>query len=312
MTHIDELIRFVGATSPVGDRVEGESIDAARRALRAAILAELDGRSARSRRTRLIALFAVLVLAGLALPAYRAATEWFGANSEIAGIKGDDGPRLTRPPVVIASGDPEETWTILVARSNQGLCLNVDVGDDQFRPGRYRLGDCGFSDLRGDLPPDVRGDQSAPCIGLSALVRCGSLPKYAVTFAGSGRFFGPGFRHGIFAGAGAADVASVELLLANGEAVGAQVVKRPLGPDVPLNIYWAELGPEQGLAACLWHDSEGRVAGADSGEFVEEVVARDADGKVLGRRLPSWNGNPTGDPRGARPPSPLEPDPCAA
>jgi hypothetical protein len=312
LTHIDELIRSVGATDPVGDRVEDESIDAARRVLRAAILAELALPGARSRRTRLIALFAVLALAGLTLPAYRAATEWFGANSEIAGIRGDEAPRLSGAPVVLASGEPEEPWTIFVARSNQGLCLNVDVGDEEFRPGRYRLGDCGFSDIRGELPPDVRGNPSAPCIGLSVLVRCGSLPRYAVAFAGNGRFFGPRFRHGIFAGAAAADVASVELLLANGDAVQAQVVKRPLGPDVPLNVYWTELGPEQGLAACLWHDREGRVVGADSGEFVKEVVSRDADGSVLGRRLPAWNGNPTGDPHGARPPIQLGRDPCAA
>jgi hypothetical protein len=309
MNQIDELIRSVTADTPVADRAERDAIDAARRSLRAAITAEESAERARTPRRRLIALFAVLALAGIALPAFRAANEWFGAGAEIAGIKGDEPPQLTSSPVVVASGEPEEKWTILVARSNQGLCLNVDVGDEQFNPANYRLGNCGFSDIRGDLPPDVRGDTSAPCIGISAIVRCGSLPKYAVTFTG-GRFFGPEFLRGIFAGAAAADVASVELVLTNGETVPTHIVERPLGPDVPLNVYWTELGPDQGLESCLFRDRDnGQPLGA-SGAFVEEVVARDSEGNVLGGRVAAWNANPTGDPEGRRPRVPLEPDPC--
>jgi hypothetical protein len=130
-----------------------------------------------------------------------------------------------------------------------------------------------------------------------------------VTFTG-GRFFGPEFRRGIFAGAAAADVASVELVLTNGETVPTHVVERPLGPDVPLNVYWTELGPDQGLESCLFRDRDnGQLLGA-SGAFVEEVVARDSEGNVLGGRVAAWNANPTGDPEGRRPRVPLEPDPC--
>ena len=43
---------------------------------------------------------------------------------------------------------------------------------------------------------------------------------------------------------------------------------------------------------------------------VEMAVARDSEGRVLGRRVPAWNGNPTGDPDGQQPPRTTE-DECA-
>jgi hypothetical protein len=173
----------------------------------------------------------------------------------------------------------------------------VDVGDEQFNSGSYRLGDCGYSDIRGDLPPDVRGDSSAPCIGSSALVPCGSRPRYWVAMRGS--VFVPEARRSIFVGTAAGQVASVELILANGKTLRAEVVERPLGADVLLNVYWAKLGPEQGLEA--WRNAEGELMPC-IGNLVEEVVARDSEGNVLGRRVPAWNANPTGDPDGPRPP----------
>jgi hypothetical protein len=48
--------------------------------------------------------------------------------------------------------------------------------------------------------------------------------------------FVPGARRSIYVGAASAEVASVELMLANGETLRAEVVQRPLGPDVPLNV----------------------------------------------------------------------------
>jgi hypothetical protein len=310
MNQIDELIRSVGADTPAADRAEHDAIDAARRSLRAAIAAEQGGRRAHSRRRRMIALFAVLAIAGISVPALGVADGWFGGGSQIAGIRGSAPPQLTSPSVVVASGEPEETWTIVIARSNQGLCLNVDVGDEQFNSENYRLGHCGYSDIRGDLPPDVRGDASAPCIGTTAIVPCGSQPKYWVTAWGSGTFLQE-VRRSIFVGAAAAEAASVELVLANGKTVQAEVVERPLGPDVPLNVYWAELGREHGLE--LLRNEEGQpLRNAEgqlmpcSGNLVEMVVARDSEGDVLGRRVPAWNANPTGDPDGPRPPLPLD------
>ncbi len=35
-------------------------------------------------------------------------------------------------------------------------------------------------------------------------------------------------------------------------------------------------------------------------------IARDSAGGVLERRVPIWNGNPTGDPEGPRPPTPSD------
>lgn len=296
MIETDRLIRILADDTPVADDVEAKAVEAARRRLRAAIAAERAGESVprHRRRGRFIALFAALALIGVALPALGVG-DWIGGG-EIEGVRGSADPRLSGPPVVVPSGEAEQPWKIVIARSNQGLCLNVDVGDEQFRSERHRLGDCGYSDIRGDLPPDVRGDPSAACIGTTALVPCGSRPQYWVTARVSGSFV-PEIQRSIFVGAAAADVASVELVLANGETTHAEFVERPLGPDVPLNVYWALLGPEHGLR--LWRNAEGRLMPC-VGTIVEMVVARDSEGRVLGRRLPAWNANPSGDPHGPR------------
>lgn len=309
MTQIDELIRSVGADIPAADRAEHDAVDAARRSLQAAIRAEQGGRPAKGGRRRLIALFAMLAIMGISVPAFGVAEGWFGGPAEIEGVRGSAAPQLTSSPIVVASGAPDEGWTIVIARSNQGLCLNVDVGEEQFDSGNYRLGDCGYSDIRGDLPPDVRGDPSAPCIGppsSRSLVPCGSRPKYWVAMRGSS--FAPEARRVIFVGPAAAEVASVELLLANGETLRAEVVQRPLGPDVPLNVYWAELGREHGLE--LWRNVEGELMPCADNSLVEKVVARDSEGNLLGGRVPAWNGNPSGDPDGPRPPEPLDTEQC--
>jgi hypothetical protein len=308
MNQIDGLIRSLEADVPVADRAEQKAIDAARRTLRAELAAEERRRLHNRRRRRVIVLFAALALVGISVPAFGVAKGWFGGD-EIEGIRGSAPPELTSPPIVVASGEAEESWVIAVARSNQGLCLNVDVGDVQFDNENYRLGDCGYSDLRGHLPPDVRGDPSAPCIDTTALVPCGSRPDYWVSIRGS--FFVSTAERAIVVGATAAEVASVELILANGETMQAEVVDRPLGSDVPLNVYWATLGREQGLeVAPRSRSTEGEPMACNAGELVEEVVARDSHGKVLGRRVPAWNANPTGDPNGPHSPPGLATEPC--
>lgn len=260
MNPVDVLIRSVGADSPI----EPRALDEPRRRLRAAIAVE--GGRRRKRRRLLVALFAALALAGMAVPAWGVANGWFGGGAEVEGIRGSAPPRLTSRPRVVASG---ETWAIAIARSDQGLCLNVG-GQRLLDGANYRLGDCGYSDLRGDLPPDVRGDPAAPCIGSTSLVPCGSRSKYWLAVREW---------RSILVGSAAAQVASVETVLADGHTLPAELVRRPLGPDVPLNVFWARV-----------------PCGAD------EVVARDANGNVLGRRVPAWNANPTGDPNGPRPP----------
>lgn len=297
MNQIDGLIRSFAVEASAPDRMEQAAIDAARSSLRAAMAAEQRGRGVHKRRPRLIAVCAVLAIAAVAVPAFGLANGWFASGAEIEGVRGQAAPELTSPPLVVASGEPEEPWTIVIAKSNQGLCLNVDLGEERFDRENYRLGDCGYSDIRGDLPPDVRGDASAPCIGSTALVPCGSRPKYVVSIRGS--VFVPEVRTRIVVGAAAARVASVELILANGRRVPAQVVAQPLGRDVPLNVYWAQLGREQGPE--LWRNVGGQVMPC-VGNLIEKVVARDVEGNVLGARVPAWNGNPTGDPHGPRPP----------
>jgi hypothetical protein len=308
MSQIDGLIRSLGADTPVADRAEQEAVDAARRTLRAELAAAKRRRRPQTRRRRLIVLFAALALAGISVPAFGVAKGWFG-GAEIEGISGSAPPQLTSAPIVVASGEPEESWAIAIARSNQGLCLNVDVGDEQFDNENYRLGDCGYSDIRGHLPPDVRGDPSSPCIGTTGPVPCGSRPDYWVAIRGS--FFVPTAKRTIVVGAAAAEVASVDLILANGETMQAEVVERPLGSGIPLNVYWAQLGREQGLeVAPKSLSAEGEPMACNAGELVEEVVARDSQGRVLGRRVPAWNANPTGDPNGPHSPPGLATEPC--
>lgn len=66
-------------------------------------------------------------------------------------------------------------------------------------------------------------------------------PEYSVQM-GRARSFVPEIRRSIVAGEAAAEVASIELILANGGTLHAEIVERPLGLEVPLNVYWAELG----------------------------------------------------------------------
>jgi hypothetical protein len=309
MNQIDDLIRTLGADTPAADRAEQNAVEAARRMLRAALAAEDRRFPVGRRRRRALMLFAALALTGIAVPAFGVAKGWFGAGAVFEGVRGSAPPQLTSQPVVVLSGEPEESWAIEIARSNQGLCLNVDGGDDQFDNENYRLGDCGYADVRGHLPPDVRGDPSAPCIGTTALVPCGSRREYWVAIRGS--VFVPDAERAIVVGAAAAEVASVELILANGKAVHAEVVERPLGADVPLSIYWAELGREQGLEVTpRSRSAEGEPMACNAGELVEEVVARDSKGKLLGRRVPRWNANPAGDPNGPHRPPGLATEPC--
>ena len=303
---IDRLISSLGDEAGAADEAETKALHAARGVLREAIGAERMGgfrawigRRAHGRRGRAVMLFAALAIIGVGVPALAVGEGWIGGD-QFAGIRGSAPPQLTGPPVVVASGELEQPWTIVIARSNQGLCLNVEAGDGQFRREDHRLGDCGYSDIRGDLPPDVRGDRSATCIAPAELVPCGSLPRYWLEMSPSGTFV-PEMQRSILAGAAAAEVVSVELILTNGGTLDAEVVERPLGPDVPLNVYWAELGPEHGLRLTEWLDENGRPMACEE-EVVEMVVARDSEGRVLGRRVPAWNANPTGDPDGQRPP----------
>jgi hypothetical protein len=139
-------------------------------------------------------------------------------------------------------------------------------------------------------------------------VPCGSRPDFWVAIRGS--FFVPTAKQTIIVGAAAAEVAGVDLILANGETMQAEVVERPLGSEIPLNVYWAQLGREQGLEVPPKSPRAKQPMACNAGELVEEVVARDSQGRVLGRRVPAWNANPTGDPSGPHSPPGLATEPC--
>jgi hypothetical protein len=90
----------------------------------------------------------------------------------------------------------------------------------------------------------------------------------------------------------AAEVASVELVLTEGPPVQAHVVDGSKRFGGVGKFYWAS-----------WPCGSLRCADA-AGPMIELAIARDAAGRVLERRVPSWNGNPTGDPDGQAPPKP--------
>jgi hypothetical protein len=238
------------------------------------------------RRVQLIALAAAFALAVVL------STAAFGVVEDVAsffaGWHDPEAPLPTAPDVVIASGLAGVPWTIVATRSDQGLCLGLvyQAGDEE-----AVQGGCGYSDIRGDLPPDVRGDPATKCLATpTKLVPCGSLPLHWIGPFGAGG--GSSMLNRAFAfGPLAAEVASVELVLTNGETVHAHVVERPQGLRAPLNFYWA-----------AWSCGSSRCGDA-TGPEVRVAVARDVAGRVLERRVPIWNGNPTGDPDGPPPPT---------
>lgn len=212
------------------------------------------------RRFRLLAVAAAFVLAVVL------STAALGVVQEVASFFGGwrdepdyPAPVPTAPDVVIASGVAGAPWTIVATTSDQGVCLGL------FVEGGGGAAGCG--------PSDVRGDPGA------------IDPRHWIGAFGVGA--GDGLLNRTFAfGRLAKDVASVELHLTDGQRIRAHVVSRPEGLDAPLNFYWAAW--PCGFSRCL-----------DAiGPLVKMAVARDSAGRVLERRMPSWNGNPTGDPKG--------------
>jgi hypothetical protein len=218
------------------------------------------------RRVGLIALAAALALAVVL------STAAFGVVRDIgsffAGWHDPEAAVPTAPDVVIASGEAGAQWRIVATTSDRGLCLALVIPSE----------DSGTGDCR---PTDVRGD---PWAGDSARHWIG-----AFGVGGGNSVLNRNFALGPLA----EEVASVELILTDGETVRAHVVKRPEGLDAPLNFYWTTWSCGSSNRQC--------VDGA--GPEVKMAIARDEAGRVLERRVPTWNGNPTGDPEGPPPPS---------
>jgi hypothetical protein len=238
---------------------------------------------------------AVGVAAVLSIPAFGVAPE---IVSFLTGARDPDAPIPTGSDIIVASGEAGVPWKLIATKSDQGLCLGFlyRVNAETHGPG------CGYLDIRGDLPPDVRGDPASKCIGPpttlapgGSLVPCGSLPRHWIGLVGNTA--GNGLDHIFAFGPLAEDVASVELVLNDGRMTRAYVVERP--GDLPLNVYWATW-------PCPLHPAPGTYQPCseedDVGSDVKIAIARDAAGRVLERRVPAWNGNPTGDPDGPPPP----------
>src|SRR5438132_12520473 len=104
-------------------------------------------------------------------------------KSWISGWHDPDVPVPTRPDVVLASGVDGVPWKLIATPTDQGLCLFL------VRRAHETLGSggCGYLDIRGDFPPDLRGDPSEKCIATpTTLAPCGSLPKHWLDISGTG------------------------------------------------------------------------------------------------------------------------------
>jgi len=248
------------------------------------------GKTRRSR-VRLVAAAAALitavVLSTAALGVGRDVVSW------LTGSKDVDAPEPTESDVVVASGEAGVPWRIVATPSDQGLCLYTVIEVSGERRGS---GNCGYTDIHGNLPPDLRGNPYAKCVATpTTLMPCGSLPRHWMSAPGGGGFQA-GLERQFIYGLLAEKVASLELVLTDGEKMRARVVERPDG--LPLNFYWATLPcPLQPAGDGLQECEE------DVGPEVEVAIARDVSGQVLERRVPVWNGNPTGDPDGPPPPN---------
>jgi hypothetical protein len=246
--------------------------------------------SSPSRRVRL-AIAAALALTALlstaALGVGRDVASW------LAGSKDVDAPVPTAADVVVASGKAGVPWRIVATPTDRGLCLFTVIEEGGDRRG---TGSCGYVDIRGDLPPDVRGDPASSCLASpTTVVPCGSLPRHWISAPGGGGVQG-GLERKFTYGLLATDVATVDLVLTDGATIHAHVVERP--GDLPVNVYWvATRCPLRPYGGGL------RECEEDAGPEPAMAIARTADGRVLERRVPVWNGNPTGDPDGPAPPT---------
>jgi hypothetical protein len=281
MSKTNPLDALVAELAPVRDpEVAGAMRSTEALALLESLLDSPVRTPSRARRRVVAFAAAATVAAVLSIPALGLGPE---IVSLFAGWHDPDAPTPSASDVLIASGEAGARWRLVATKSDYGLCLGLfhRAGEDLFGSAG-----CGYRDIRGDLPSELRGDPASSCIAIATgpLVPCGSLPKHWIGPVGV--VGGQAGLDRVFAfGPLAIEVARVDLLLTGGRTVAANVVERPDG--LPLNVYWAS-----------W--PVGR-----EGSDLRMAVAFDSSGRVLEQRVPAWNGNPTGDPDGPPPPEPL-------
>jgi hypothetical protein len=266
-----ELDLLVARLAPVGDEeLAVETGSPAARALFEQIVSAPDTpleprRFVKGRRSVALVAFAAALALGLAvsIPA-------LGIDRDVRSLFGWsdlDAPVRTAPDFVVASGAVDAEWKIIATKSDQGLCL----GFMSLHQVEGWIGGpiCG--------PTDVRGDPWA------------DDPRHWIEAFGVGGG-AAGLNRTFARGRVAEDVTSLDLLLTDGRTVRAKIVEGPEGLGAPIDYYWAAW--PCGSANCL--DA--------TGPLVRMAIARDEAGRVLERRRPVWNGNPTGDPNGPAPP----------
>jgi hypothetical protein len=205
-----------------------------------------------------------VILLALSLPA-------LGVRSAVTSLFGwneQDPPVRTAPDFVIASGVAGIPWKLIEAASDQGLCADLMA----LHPVEGWIGSpmCGATDVRGD--PFAREGRH----WIAAFGTGGGI-------GGLDRTFAWGYL--------ADDVESLELVLTDGSRIQAHIVEGPAALGAPIDYYWATwpCGPD----GCL----------GERETLIEMAIARDGKSRILERRRPIWNGNPTGDPDGAPLPS---------
>jgi hypothetical protein len=295
----DELTALVATLSRVRDEdlLGATGSPDARRLMASILEAPLESRHGSGHRAIIVAV-AVFVAALLSIPALGVGSR---IESLFAGWRDPEPPVPTASDVLIATGGAGVHWKIVATPSDQGLCLGLF-----YRAGGDSLGSagCGYSDIRGALPSDLRGDPDSKCIATptSPLVPCGSLPLHWID-VGSGDGGSVGLDRAFVFEPLAHDVAGVELLLTDGQRLETHVVEAPGG--LPLDFYWASWPcPVQPVTEGPYGHLGLRECQETGGPVVKMAVARDTEGHVLERRVPAWNGNPLGDPDGPPPPAP--------
>lgn len=216
----------------------------------------------RPRRRLVLATATALVLLGV--PAIALAPYM---ESWINSWKGPDVPVATAPDVVIANGVNGVSWKIVATETDQGLCLfTVDTyGGD-----RRGTGGCGWG-------TDIVGYPSASPHGYGA---DGDRLHWVEGSNGSG--YSAGLTRRIVEGVAGTDVATVELVLADGQTMDAHFVEKPDGISAPVNFWWAVL-PKWVSGVDLTQN--GGDLRAEDITPVHAMIARDASGQVLERRI---------------------------
>jgi hypothetical protein len=188
-------------------------------------------------------------------------------NSWINSWKGPDVPIATAHDVVIATGVNGVSWKIVATQTDHGLCLFTVY---TYEGDRMGTGGCGWG-------TDVIGYPSASPHGYGS---DGEELHWVEGSNGSG--YSAGLTRRIVEGVAGTDVANVDLLLADGQTIDANVVEQPDGINTPVTFWWAVL-PKWLSGVDLSSNSED--PGAKDITPVHAMIARDASDQVLERRI---------------------------